>query len=90
MKRGEARLNRLLIPVSLFRLRLTSKRPSSLRMVEITAEVEGKVVLSELMEAEDDLEIELRWDGRDAYGQKVTGKAEVKVRVGYRFVVQSS
>ena len=74
---------------SRLRLRLSEgARPPALRSVSVSAAVEGRRLVEageqQLLEAEDDLEWTVEWDGRDAYGQRVTGGAEVTVEVGYR------
>ncbi len=40
-----------------------------------------------IFQAEPDLESEFEWDGRDAYGQRVLGMAEVRIRAAYRYTI---
>ncbi len=62
-----------------------------MRKIFLTANVVGKFVYGKnntffvyIIQAEPDLVSEFEWDGRDAYGQRVLGMAEVRIRAAYR------
>lgn len=74
-------------PGSVIHVQLTppSQVPASLRLVHVRLGVEG-VLYSRTFEADPKLIFTFRWDGRNAYRQKVYGIATARIYVGYEYL----
>ena len=64
---------------------LTGARPHySLWRVKINVMIEGKI-FEDTLEAEANMKWNLRWNGLNAYGQKIIGQTIAIIEVGYQF-----
>ena len=58
--------------------------PPSLHRIHVKVVVAG-VVVTQLLEAEEDLVYSYSWDKRNVYNQKVFGRSEARISVGYQY-----